>query len=83
MILGDRPENDPAYKNPKTGSEKGAVFEVKLPTGFTSGTLRVKATNKKRGNFQGFVDDRQCAFRCVRKWFFPSKIGRASCRERV
>lgn len=56
MILGDRPENDPAYKNPKTGSEKGAVFEVKLPTGFTSGTLRVKATNKEGGNFQGFVD---------------------------
>ncbi|WP_299081088.1 hypothetical protein [uncultured Fretibacterium sp.] len=56
MILGDRPENDPAYKNPKTGSEKGAVFEVILPSGFTSGTLRVKATNKEGGNFLGFVD---------------------------
>ena len=56
MILGDRPENDPAYKNPRTGSEKGAVFEVILPSGFTSGTLRVKATNKEGGNFQGFVD---------------------------
>ena len=56
MILGDRPENDPAYKNPKTGSEKGAVFEVILPSGFTRGTLRVKATNKEGGNFQGFVD---------------------------
>ena len=56
MIRGDRPENDPAYKNPRTGSEKGAVFEVILPSGFTSGTLRVKATNKEGGNFQGFVD---------------------------
>ena len=58
MILGDRPENDPAYKNfkPGTNTEKGAVFEVILPSGFTSGTLRVKATNKEGGNFQGFVD---------------------------
>ena len=56
MILGDRPENDSAYKTPRTGSEKGAVFEVILPSGFTSGTLRVKATNKEGGKFQGFVD---------------------------
>ena len=40
----------------KTGSEKGAVFEVMLPSGFTSGTLRVKATNFDSPNFQGFVD---------------------------
>ncbi|WP_208874075.1 hypothetical protein [Fretibacterium fastidiosum] len=58
MILGDRPENDPAYKNfkPGTNTERGAVFEVILPSGFTRGTLRVKATNKEGGNFQGFVD---------------------------
>ena len=57
MILGDRPENDPAYKNPRTGSEKGAVFEVILPSGFTSGTLRVKAKNIDGPNhFEGFVD---------------------------
>ena len=33
MILGDRPENDPAYKNfkPGTNTERGAVFEVMLP----------------------------------------------------
>ena len=58
MILGDRPENDPAYKNfkPGTNTERGAVFEVMLPSGFTTGTLRVKATNKEGGNFLGFVD---------------------------
>ena len=58
MILGDRPENYPAYENakPGTNTREGAVFEVMLPSGFTSGTLRVKATNKEGGNFQGFVD---------------------------
>ena len=58
MILGDRPENYPAYEKPKPGTntERGAVFEVILPSGFTSGTLRVKATNKEGGNFLGFVD---------------------------
>ena len=33
MILGDRPENNPAYKNPKTGTDKDAVFEIILPSG--------------------------------------------------
>ena len=47
MILGDRPENDSAYKTPRTGSEKGAVFEVKLPSSFTRGTLRMIAKNKE------------------------------------
>ncbi|WP_299302790.1 hypothetical protein [uncultured Fretibacterium sp.] len=58
MIRGDRPENYPAYENakPGTNTREGAVFEVMLPSGFTSGTLRVKATNFDSPNFQGFVD---------------------------
>ena len=56
MILGDRPENDPAYEKPGAKTDKDAVFEVKLPTGFTRGTLRVKASNFDFPNFQGFVD---------------------------
>ena len=57
MIRGDRPENYPAYEKPKPGThtERGAVFEVMLPSGFTRGTLRVKATNSDSPNFQGFV----------------------------
>ena len=58
MILGDRPENYPAYEKPKPGTntEKGAVFKVMLPSSFTTGTLRVKASNKEDPYFEGFVD---------------------------
>ena len=58
MIRGDRPENYPAYEKPKPGThtERGAVFEVTLPSSFTSGTLRVKASNKEDPYFEGFVD---------------------------
>ena len=59
MILGGRPENDSAYKDPKPGTNtrEGAVFEVVLPSGFTRGTLRVKARNIEGPNyFEGFVD---------------------------
>ncbi len=58
MIRGGRPENYSAYEKPKPGTntEKGAVFEVTLPSSFTTGTLRVKASNKEDPYFQGFVD---------------------------
>ena len=58
MIRGDRPENYPAYEKPKPGThtERGAVFEVTLPSSFTTGTLRVKASNKEDPYFEGFVD---------------------------